>query len=124
MMRQWKNQNDERLCSTSDFVAEYLYGFKNCNTSNLGMHENIIAELNSKIGYLSKDINQDYSGKFNEWYNEWKSANDAMEVDDVTLIKSREEENTVEIPEENEEEIPDLSPQFEEFELNEKVFAE
>lgn len=119
-----KSENDERLCSTSDFVAEYLYGFKNCNTSNLGMHENIIAELNSKIGYLSKDINQDYSGKFNEWYNEWKSANDAMEVDDVTLIKSREEENTVEIPEEDEEEIPDLSPQFEEFELNEKVFAE
>lgn len=116
-----KYVNDERLCSSNDLVAEYLYGFKNCNTDDLGMHSNVIGVLNNKIGYLSRDTKNDYTSLFNDWYNKWKSNNASSDENEEFLIQSREEKGGVQ---EMQEEIPDLSQQFEEFELNDIVFAE
>ena len=115
-----KYESDERLCSTSDFVAEYLYGFKNCNADSLGMHDNIINILNNKISYLSKDMYQDYTAQFDNWYKQWKSANEAESTDNTSLIQSREDENNETLLDD----IPDLDDQFNEFELNDNVFAE
>ena len=113
-------EKDERLCSTSDFVAEYLYGFKNCNADNLGMHDNVINELNNKIGYLSRDMNTNYTAQFDNWYAKWKAANEE-EIEDSSLIQSREDEAGEALS--DDEEI-DLDKQFNEFELNDNVFAE
>lgn len=115
-----KYEDDERLCSTSDFVAEYLYGFKNCNTDSLGWHHNITDELNTKISYLSKDINKNYRTDFTKWYKEWKQHNQTEKNADA-LIQSREEKNNENMPENA---VPDIGDKFEEFELNDNVFAE
>lgn len=116
-----KSENVDKFCSTSDFVSEYLYGFKKCNTDNIGLHNNIIEEINHKISYLSRDINNDYTPQFSKWYEEWKLANGEEIKSDDTLIKSRNEENDIDYVSE---ELPDLSKQYEEFNLNNKVFAE
>lgn len=114
-------ENVEKFCSTSDFVSEYLYGFKKCNADNLGLHDNVINEINRKISYLSRDINSDYVEKFSEWYEKWKFANGEEIKSDDTLITSRNEENDITY---DSEESADLSKQYEEFDLNNNVFAE
>lgn len=116
-----KPENNDRLCSTSEFVAEYLYGFDKCNLENLGFHVNLINEINRKISYLLKDVNNNYAAKFNEWYEKWKVANgQAEQEEDDNLIVSREDENDEIL---QNEEINDLSAEFEKLELND-ILAE
>ncbi len=116
-----KPENNDRLCSTSEFVAEYLYGFDKCNSENLGFHVNLINEINRKISYLLKDVNNNYAAKFSEWYEKWKAANgQAEQEEDVNLIVSREDENDEIL---QNEEINDLSAEFEKLELND-ILAE
>ena len=119
-----KFESNDNLCSTTEFVSEYLYGFKKCNPESLGLHSNILNDINRKISYLLRDVNNDYAEKFNKWYKGWKTANNQDESKDDSLILSREEENNQTVPVE---EIRDLSKEFEEFEefeLNDNVFAE
>ncbi|MBQ8481315.1 MAG: hypothetical protein IJ532_02135 [Alphaproteobacteria bacterium] len=116
-----KYENDDKLCSTTDFVAEYLYGFKRCNPANLGLHTNVVNEINRKISYLLRDINNDYSDKFDKWYEGWKTANGQDTKEDDSLITSREDNDNKMIPED--EANKDLNAEFEKLELND-IFAE
>ena len=116
-----KSESNNTLCATTEFVKEYLYGFNKCSSENLGFHINTVNEINRKINYLLKDVNNDYTDKFNDWYEKWKIANGQIEKYDETIITAREEDDMEILPTD---EIEDLSINFEEFELNDKVFSE
>lgn len=85
-----KFQTDNRLCSTSQFLAEYLFPNKICNSNRLGLHGMIIEEIRERLDKLSEDITADRTSEFSEWYGKWaeKNGDKLVGSDDLLLIES------------------------------------
>ena len=115
-------ENNEQFCSIEDIIAGYLYGHNKCNNDKLDIHTNTINEVNRRIGYLSKDINDNHIAEFEKWYADWQAANNkTSENGEDNLIKIRNEENETEIQSEN---YTSESKYNEKFELNNPLFSE
>lgn len=116
------SENNEQFCSIEDFVAGYLYGHNKCNNDKLDIHTNTVNEINRRIGYLSKDINDNYIPVFEKWYQSWREADkESSENYENNLIKLKSGNGNTETANDND---ISINQYHEEFELNNQVFSE
>ena len=99
--QQKKAEVNMEFCPTNSILSQYLFHPKEqCKAPKLDIHGKLYEALRRKLYYLSKDADNDHSGKFDKWYAEWLKVNVSLPEDEADIFKKQ---NT----EVEDEEIPD-----------------
>ena len=67
-------QVNQSFCPTQSILTEYLFN-RQCKSSNLGVHNSLIANLRAQLNRLTLGIHQDQTSKFDKWYSDWVDYN-------------------------------------------------
>ena len=65
---------DNRLCSASQILAEYLFPEKKCVEHLDGYHVNIADGINTRLTNLTQTIKNVTVEQFDKWYQNWKQG--------------------------------------------------
>ena len=110
------SQIDNKMCSTSAILAEYLFHTKHCQNIKANVHESILNDINKRLSLFSVDLSVNSIETFSSWYKEWSKANGYNIFDENIIIKSDK-------PTKEDFGIDDLDLIMNEFEVNNEVFT-